>query len=141
MVANVILDTNVFIAALRSRRGASFQILSMVGTDRFDISLSVPLVVEYEAVAKRQAKQLGLSFQDIDDILDYLCQVAKPCDIYFLWRPFLRDPKDDFVLEAAIHSEADYIVTHNLRDFEGAQEMGVNVITPQQFLQLLGEAR
>jgi len=128
------LDTNVFISALRSRNGASFRVLSLIGTGAFQISLSVPLVLEYESVAKQMSRVLGLSDSDIDDVIDYVCRVAKHQDIYYLWRPFLRDPMDDMVLELAVASGSDFIVTHNVRDFAGIEQFGVQAITPQQFL-------
>ena len=96
------LDTNVFISALRSRKGASFKVLSLVGTGSFQISVSVPLVLEYESAAKRMSRIIGLAHSDIDDIIDYICHVARRQDIFYLWRPFLRDPMDDMVLELAV---------------------------------------
>lgn len=88
------------------------------------VSISVPLVLEYEAVAKRQARELGLTFADVDDVLDYICSVADHRAIFYLWRPFLPDPTDDLLLELAVEAGADYIVTHNLRDFTGADQFG-----------------
>jgi putative PIN family toxin of toxin-antitoxin system len=133
---SVVLDTNVLVAALRSSAGASFALFDMVGGNSFEINLSVPLVLEYEAVAKRQARELALSFEDIDDVLDYLCSVATNRVIHYLWRPILRDPKDDLVLELAVESGADFIVTHNVRDFSGAERFGVRIATPKKFLAL-----
>jgi predicted nucleic acid-binding protein len=114
---------------------------SLVGEKLFDIVVSVPLVVEYEAAAKRQSRQLGLTHADIDDILDYLCQVGLQREILFLWRPVLRDPKDDLVLEVAVESECDYVVTHNRRDFAEAESFGVEVITPRRFLEIIGQMK
>ena len=131
----IVLDTNVLIAALRSDSGASFLLLSLIGrTDQFEINLSVPLVLEYEDVAKRPSLIPGLSSQDIDDILDYLCAVAHHHTIFFLWRPFLKDPKDDMVLELAVEASCDCIVTFNRKDFMGSEQFGVRVISPHEFL-------
>ena len=135
----VVIDTNVFISGLRSRRGASFKLLSMLGEGAFDISVSVPLVLEYETIARRQARALGLDSETIDDILDYLCQVALRREIFFLWRPFLKDPKDDLVLELAVESESEFIITYNRRDFAGTEKFGIKVLTPKEFLKRLGE--
>jgi putative PIN family toxin of toxin-antitoxin system len=135
---SVVLDTSVLIAGLRSPRGASFEVLRRLGGSEFEICLSVPLVLEYEAVAKRQARELGLSLGQIDDVLDYLCGVGSHHQIFYLWRPFLRDPSDDMVLEVAVEAGAEYIVTHNLRDFAGVEEFGIEAITPAQLLQRLG---
>ena len=139
--SRIVIDTNVFISALRSRRGASFKLLSMLGGSAFDISVSVPLVLEYEALAKRQARALGLDASTIDDILDYVCQVARRREIFFLWRPFLKDPNDDLVLELAVESESGFIVTYNGRDFAGTETFGIKVLTPKEFLQKIGEIK
>ncbi len=139
MIPRVVLDTNVIIAALRSRRGASFKVLSLVGKGLFHISVSVPLVLEYESTAKRMSGSLGLSHSDIDDILDYICLVAEHREIFYLWRPFLKDPMDDMVLEVTVESESDFIVTHNVRHFTGIERFGVKAITPRQFLEEIGE--
>lgn len=139
--SRIVIDTNVFISALRSRCGASFKLLSMLGGSAFDISVSVPLVLEYEALAKRQARALGLDASTIDDILDYVCQVARRREIFFLWRPFLKDPNDDLVLELAVESESEFIITYNLRDFAGIETFGIKVLTPREFLQKLGEIK
>jgi putative PIN family toxin of toxin-antitoxin system len=135
----VVVDTNVLIAALRSRRGASHLLLSLIGDSRFVTCLSVPLVLEYEDVAKRHAGELGLSEQDVDDVLDYLCSVSEHREIYYLWRPFLRDPRDDMVLEVAVEAECGYILTYNARDFAGVDQFGIGAITPKAFLQQIGE--
>jgi predicted nucleic acid-binding protein len=135
----VVLDTNVLIAALRSRRGASFRLLSLVGTGRFDIALSVPLVLEYEGVANRLLPDLGMSADDVGAIIDYLCSVAIHRPVFFLWRPTLPDPKNDMVLELAVDAGAPVIVTFNRRDFAGAERFGVRVLTPREYLQELGD--
>lgn len=140
MPISVVLDTSVVIAGLRSRRGASFQVLSRLESSAFDINLSVPLVLEYEAVARRQARELGLTYEDIDDVLDYLCRIASRRHIFYLWRPFLPDPRDDMVLEVAVEAGCDYIVTFNIRDFAGVEQFGIRAIHPGAFLELLGDS-
>lgn len=127
------------ISALRSRNGASYKLLSLIDESKFDFCVSVPLILEYEAVAKRMSQMLGLTHQDIDDVIDYLCSVGKHRKVHFLWRPHLKDPGDDFVLELAVESESNYIVTHNIKDFKGVKTFKIQVITPQEFLQLIGE--
>ena len=141
MKYRVVLDTNVIVSALRSSRGDSFRVLSLIGRDRFDFCVSVPLVVEYESAAKRSSRVFGLSHSDIDDILDYLCSVAEHRQIFYLWRPFLKDPGDDMVLEVAVEGEVDFIVTHNIRDYEGIEKFGIKAITPQEFLRHIGELK
>lgn len=134
----VVLDTNVLASALRSNRGASFRLLSEIDSGRFEICVSVPLVLEYEAVLFRQARSLGLSRRDASDVLDYICSVARRQSIFFLWRPQLRDPGDDMVLEAAVAAGCRYIVTFNKRDFESSRPFPIRAVTPQEFLQTIG---
>lgn len=138
-VYQVVLDTNVLVAALRSRRGASYRLLKLIGDPRWRINLSVPLLLEYEDVLKRPDVGHLLSSEQIDDVLDFLCASASLRDIFYLWRPMLSDPKDDFVLELAVESGCDYIVTFNMKDFSGAEKFGVIAIRPQEFLRELGE--
>ena len=76
---------------------------------------------------------------DIEDILDYVCSVADLREIHFLWRPILKDPQDDHVLELAVESSAKFIVTYNRRDFMGAEKFGIKVVTPNEFLEKIGE--
>lgn len=85
------------------------------------------------------AKSLGLTYADVDDILDYLCSVANRREIFFLWRPFLNDPKDDMVLELAVEAGCDCIVTFNTRDFAGVGQFGLRTVTPREFLREIGE--
>lgn len=137
MKPRIVLDTNLFISALRSRNGDSFQVLKLVGLGQFDLMLSVPLILECEDVSKRSSRSLGLRHSDIEDILDYLCHAGELREIFFLWRPFLKDPKDDMVLEAAVESGSDFIVTHNIKDFVGVEKFGLEAIRPGAFLRKL----
>ncbi len=98
-------------------------------------------MVEYESVAKRQSRQLGLTHADIDDVFDYLCLAGEHRKIHYLWRPILRDPGDDLVLELAVESESAYLVTHNIRDFSETGRFGVKAVTPRDFLRVSGELR
>lgn len=136
----IVIDTNVLVAALKSSKGASFQLLSSLGDGEFGICLSTPLVLEYEDVAKRVARSCGLRHSDIDDILDYLCSIGRHRVVHYLWRPHLRDPSDDMLLELAVEASAKFIVTHNQRDFQGSESFGIQIVTPSQFLEILGGA-
>ena len=138
---HIVIDTNVFISALRSQRGASFLLMSLVGTGVFKISLSVPLVLEYEAVAKRLKWPGKPSWHYIADILDYLCLVSNKQEIHFLWRPREKDPKDDMVIELAVASHCNGIVTYNKKDFADASSFGLNLFTPKEFLEMTGELK
>ena len=134
----IVIDTNVLIAVLRSKREASYLLLSLIDSGKFVVHISVPLVLEYEDVAKRQLSDLILTEQDVNDILDYFCNVAVHQSIFYLWRPVLRDPKDDMVLEVAVAAECEYIVTFNVRDFAGSEQFGIQIIPPKVFLQQIG---
>jgi len=136
-VSRVVFDTNVLVAAIRSRRGASFELLSRVGTDAFELVVSVPLVLEYEAALLRHIAESRLTETDVLDLIDYLCSVAVRQEVFYLWRPFLRDPGDDMVMELAVTAGCEAIVTHNIRDFRGARRFGLRVVTPGMYLQQL----
>jgi putative PIN family toxin of toxin-antitoxin system len=136
-VARVVIDTNVLVAAIRSRRGASFQVLSLVGTDAFELAVSVPLVLEYEDAMMRHVTASSLNESDVRALLDYICSVAVHQEVFFLWRPFLRDAADDMIVELAVAAGCELIVTHNVRDFRGAERFGLRVVTPALFLQEL----
>lgn len=136
-MVRVVLDTSVLVAGVRSRRGASFQVLSRIGSDAFEIAVSVPLVLEYESALLRHTAAPALDANDIRDLLDFVVDAAVWQEIFFLWRPFLRDASDDWVLELAVAARCEVIVTHNLRDFDGAEKFGLRIVTPGQFLQEL----
>jgi putative PIN family toxin of toxin-antitoxin system len=138
-IPNIVIDTNVVIAALRSKKGASFKLLSLVGTKRFITHDSVALVLEYEDVIQRYRVELGLSQDDVSDLVDSLCALAKHHKIYFLWRPSLHDANDELILELAVSAQCDYIVTYNLSDFKGVEKFGVKAVTPGAFLRIIGE--
>ena len=135
----VVLDTSVLVAALRSRRGASFQLLTLLRAGRFEIALSVPLAFEYEAVLVRHAKELGLAQREAIALVDYFCEIAHLQEIHFLWRPTLTDPGDEFVLELAVAAGCKAIVTHNIHDFLGAKPFNIRILTPGKFLTQLKE--
>ena len=134
----IVIDTNVFISSLRSARGASHELVMLAGTPGFEFALSVPLVIEYENAAKRMLPDIGLSAGDVDDILDYLCSAARLQEIHFLWRPFLKDPRDDHVLELAVEANCEVIVTHNVKDFAGSEQFGISVVGPREYLRGIG---
>lgn len=134
----IVIDTNVVVSALRSQRGASYKLMMEIGNGEFDINVSVPLVLEYEDAAKRVIGQIRLKRRDIDDVLDYICTEAKRWKIFYLWRPYLKDPKDDMVLELAVTSKSGFIVTYNTNDFQNVGTFGLRVVTPKEFLKLIG---
>jgi putative PIN family toxin of toxin-antitoxin system len=131
----------VVVSALKSKKGYSFKLLSVIDDERFHISISVPLILEYEDAIKREKTKTGLNREDIDAILDYLCYVGKKREIYYLWRPHLKDPKDDMILELAVESGSDIIITFNKNDFEGVNKFGIKAITPKEFFGIIGELK
>ncbi len=135
----IVIDTNVIISALKSRNGFSFKLLSIIDDKRFRVFISVPLILEYEDVIKRSKSQINLSFTEISDILDYICLIAEQRKIFYLWRPFLKDPKDDMILELAVESECDYIISFNKKDFKKIEKFNLEVITPKELLRKIGE--
>ena len=136
--SQIVLDTNVIVSALRSRKGASYKLLMLVDRANFEINLSVSVLLEYEDAAKRLLGQIPLTETEIDDILDYLCGLANHRDVFYLWRPFLKDPKDDMILELAVSAQCEAIVTYNQKDFVGIEQFGIEVMTPKVFLQRIG---
>ncbi len=138
---DIVLDTNVIISAQRSKRGASAKLVSLIGTGRFEIHLSVSLALEYEDVLRRQSNVLRLTREDVTDLIDALCALSHHHKIYFLWRSQLRNVGDELVLELAVAAKCNYIVTYNRKDFAGAEKFGLRVVTPKEFLQEIGELK
>jgi putative PIN family toxin of toxin-antitoxin system len=129
----LILDTAVMVAAIRSDAGASRRLLLAALERRLTLLVSVPLMIEYQAVMTRpeHLKASGLSAADIEVLLDAVAAVAEPVRLAFLWRPIVRDPDDDMVLEAAVNGKADALVTFHLRDFAGvANKFSIAVLSP-----------
>ncbi len=136
----VVLDTSILVAGLRSRLGASNQVLVAVAEGRCVPLVTTALFLEYEAVLLRPEQQLatGLNPSELEGFLAAFASAAEPVEVSFLWRPQLRDPADEFVLEAAVNGRAQAIVTHNVTDFRvSAQRFGVVTQTPAEFLKEL----
>ena len=128
----------MLVAAARSRNGASFQLVSMLPSPRFELALTVALYTEWQAVLTRQEHlPNGMAADDALGFLRYIASIAHLQDVHFLWRPFLRDPDDDMVVECAVASASEFIVTHNIKDFKRADSLKVKAITPGDFLQIL----
>jgi len=130
-----VLDTSAMVAAIRSDAGASRWLLRAALQRRRNLTLlvSVPLLIEYEAVMTRteHLKAAGLSAADIATLLDAVAAVSEPVELAYLWRSILPDADDDMVLEAAVNGRADAIVTFNLRDFDAAAaQFGIAVLSP-----------
>lgn len=131
----VVIDTNVLVAAARSRNGASFALLTRIPSPDFRPCLSVSLYSEWQDVLTRPENiPPGLTVDDTIRYLRYLANQSYLQDIHFLWRPFLADPDDDMVLELAFASGSRHIITHNVKDFHGSLQLGVSAVTPREFL-------
>lgn len=136
----VVLDTNVLVSAARSRAGASFAALQALRQRRFIALVSVPLMLEYEAVLKRPAQLQagGRTPGMVDAFLDALCHYVEPVHLHYLWRPQTRDAADEMVLETALNGRADALVTLNTADFtKAAARFRLNLLTPGSFYQQL----
>ncbi|MCZ7670544.1 MAG: putative toxin-antitoxin system toxin component, PIN family [Chloroflexi bacterium] len=135
----VVLDTNILIAASRSRRGASYYLLQLIPDKRFEICLSTPLYFEYLDVLMRPEHRLkGLTDEQIFGAVQYLTSQAHLQEIYFYWRPFLPDVKDDMVLELAVAAQAERIITFNMKDFRGIDIFDIEAVKPRDFLVEIG---
>lgn len=135
-----VLDTDVIVAAMRSPSGASAALLLAALEGRFSLVANVPLVIEYEATCLRQIHALaaGLSESDIRQFLDGIAALVEPVETHFLWRPRLRDPADEMVLEAAVNGQADAIVSFNQRDYGNTpRTFGIEVLKPIDALRRL----
>jgi putative PIN family toxin of toxin-antitoxin system len=136
----VVLDTSVLVAGLRSQLGASNRVLFAVAERRCIPLVTTAVFLEYEAVHLRPEHRLatGMNPEDVEGFLAAFASAAEPVDLNFLWRPQLRDPADELMLEAAVNGRADAIVTHNIRDFQSATtRFGVRTLTPGGFLKEL----
>ena len=130
----VVIDTSVLVAALQSRKGASFAILSTMGQGWRPV-ISVALVLEYEAVLKCEAVRLDIPEFLVDAVIDAFCAMGERTQVHFRFRPSIADPNDEFAVELAVAASADAIVTHNIKDFHEARRFGVEVWEPQGFLE------
>ena len=132
------LDTNVIVAAMRSPGGAASALLMAARHSAVTLLASVALALEYEAVCRldEHRRAAGLSLDEVDVFVDAVLAMAEPVEPHFLWRPQLRDPADEMVLETAINGRAAVIVTFNKRDFGRAPaRFGIDVLTPGETLQ------
>jgi len=134
----IVIDTNVLFAALKSLRGASYKLVSLLPTERFSVAISVPLIIEYEDVLRRGKLPAYITEKDISDFIDFFCHIGDQQDIFFLWRPFLPDPSDDLVLEVAVAGGCDAIITYNKRHFKNAKKFGLRILDPKEFLAEIG---
>jgi len=140
----IVIDANVILSALFSQNGASNRLLIWLFSQKKNYNvISNTLVTEFEDILtrdKNMKKFANLSREDIESFIDDICLISFHQKINFLWRPFLKDQKDDMVLEVAFNAGADVIVTGNIKDFKNVtKHFGIKILTPQEFLKQLGE--
>ena len=130
----MVIDTNILVAAVRNNAGPSFALMQLVRQALVAMYCSPALFLEYEDVLTRsdQLTASGLQRTDVDAILNELALFLVPVTTHYQWRPQLRDPSDEMVLEAAVNAQANVIVTYNVRDFKPAERFGILVLNPEQ---------
>ena len=134
----LVLDTDVVVTALRSPAGGSAALLRAIRRGYATLLLTPALLLEYEAVCQLAEHRLASSLrpQEIDHFLDGLVLLAEPVATYFRWRPQLRDPGDEMVLEAAVNGRAEAIITFNLRHYGVVpKRFGIETMRPGEALQ------
>lgn len=137
-----VLDTNILVTALCNRDGASHLLIRRALADEITLLASPPLWLEYEAVLKRPEIRLrhGISLENLDILMDTLAAHVEPVHLSYLWRPQLRDPNDEMVLETALNGAADALVTFNIKDFaDAAVRFKLKLVTPAECIKLTGE--
>jgi predicted nucleic acid-binding protein len=132
-----VLDTNVIYSALYSTAGASHELLQRLSDGRWQLVLSNTLCTEYEEVLGREASTLGLTMSEIGSFLDDLCALAERWHLKTAWIPILNDPDDEAQVHLASEAEVEYIVSYNVRHLDPAQQLGIAVLTPKEFLTIL----
>ena len=133
----LVLDTNIIVSAMRSPRGASAALLVEARQGRLTLVANVALALEYEATCRLAEHRLasGLDLEQVGIFVDAVIAMSEPVESHFIWRPQLRDPGDELVLEAAVNGHADAIVTFNQRDFGAIpQRFGIELLMPAEAL-------
>jgi putative PIN family toxin of toxin-antitoxin system len=134
----VVLDTSVLVAAARSRHGASFALVSSIPSPEFEPCLSVALYAEWQEVLTRDENlPPGMAYEDALGFVRYLASQSHLQEIHFMWRPFLPDADDDMVVELAFAAGCRHIITHNVRDFDRCEQLGITALPPRAFLNLI----
>jgi putative PIN family toxin of toxin-antitoxin system len=138
MLKRVVIDTNIILSGLTSKNGKSHLLLELLPYNKFEIAISVPLILEYETVLKKKLDRAIFSDEDISNFLNYICKIGVSTQIYYLWRPLLPDTYDDHILEVAVASESSHIITFNTKDFTESSKFGIKAIKPGGFISMVG---
>jgi putative PIN family toxin of toxin-antitoxin system len=137
----LVIDTNIVVSAMRSPRGASAALLVAARGGRVTMLANVALALEYEATCRLAEHRLasGLDLEQVGIFVDAVIAMVEPVESHFVWRPQLRDPSDELVLEAAVNGHADAIVTFNRRDFGAIpQRFGIELLMPAEAPRRIG---
>ena len=134
------MDTNVLVAGLRSRAGASHELLRLLRAGKWTLVLSNTVLGEYHEVLHRERAALKLTPADADAYLDVVCALAEQRALNSPWQPVATDPDDEPIVQLAREAKVPYLVTHNVQDVRGAAQFGVRVVRPAEFLDLLRKA-
>ncbi|WP_133512997.1 putative toxin-antitoxin system toxin component, PIN family [Candidatus Thiosymbion oneisti] len=136
----VTLDTNVLLAALLSRNGASHLIIRLIIEEKLNIALTTAVVLEYDDVLKRTEilEKLDLTANHIEDVIDLLVLLAEKHSIYYRLRPNLPDENDNLFVECAFTSNSRFLITSNVKDFRKGElkSYPFKAITPGDFYHL-----
>lgn len=136
-----VLDTNILLASLRSRNGASFEIVRRYQHGEFSLVIANTVLTEYEEVLKREGPAFGLTSATVDRFLDALCAGAEEFRVSGFWKPSLPDADDEPLAQLALEGKVGYLVTHNLRHFPADRLPAVCVLPPREFLQILKQPK
>ena len=137
LVLRAVMDTNVLVAGLRSRSGASHELIRLLRQGRWTLVLSNTVASEYHEILHREVLAVHLTHAEVDEYLDALCALAEQCVLITEWQPAAADPNDEPLVQLAREAEVWYLVTHNVRDVAAAEQFGVRVVRPAQFLDLI----
>ncbi len=132
-----VMDTNVLVAGLRSRSGASHELLRLLRQRRWTLVLSNTVASEYHEILHRELAAFSLTHSEVDEYLDVLCALAEQRILTTAWQPAAADPDDEALVQLAREAGVLYLVTHNVRDVSAAGRFGVNVVRPAEFLNLI----
>lgn len=135
---NVVIDCNIFISAILSKDGMAREVLKSIFQDKIIPQMGQKLYSEYEDVLSREEiiKQSKLTADEIDELLNAFMNASIWVDSYYLWRPNLKDESDNHLIELAVASNSNYIITHNKKDFENSElQFDIEIVTAYEFLQ------
>jgi putative PIN family toxin of toxin-antitoxin system len=124
-----VIDTNVLLAGLQSRNGASFALLSRFRAGQFVMVIANTVLTEYEEILKREGPKFGLNPSTVDRFLDALCAGAETYQPSGFWKPCLPDPDDEPLAQVAMEAKVAYLVTHNRKHFPSDRLPGVAIVT------------